>query len=447
MFYILNYMKQQKKYLLFLASMGIVLSSSILFSEIRTPSPQEHAVAPEQQQSTQPTEYLSTPTLCTDMLTENTATFTTQAYRWEAYKDDSTWLMVHYKNAFTQGELACWSNSLSTALYGQKNMINRFVQELDGIEKKKGKQANYDYIRTQAKKLKEDTAKRNMNQGERLDCYGNSQQINCRSLTNIDGLEALYPELVAQVKSRSNKWYTANDIYDMNSWLTDGREFIDGTVNLSFPLNHPQRWMPRWQQDLFKEFVQREFDSYDAQMYLSPLWQDPKFNNASTNPMLDTWKTLYVTYKEWLLDYKNFTPYVSNLEKMHTANAAPTVWWWNTVTTPPITTPRQSDPSTVLAPQPLRQWDPSKTLNQNGTTIITLPAKQITPVAHDKATTNVPYILPVTSPTTSSPWTSAGAGRTLQNSQTTTTDTAPTYKYQQQPTTTQPAPSTRTLRY
>lgn len=84
-------------------------------------------------------------------------------------------------------------------------MINRFVQELDGIEKKKGKQANYDYIRTQAKKLKEDAGKRNMNQGQWLDCYGSSQQIHCRSLTNIDGLEALFPQLVNQVKARSNR--------------------------------------------------------------------------------------------------------------------------------------------------------------------------------------------------------------------------------------------------
>ena len=57
-------------------------------------------------------------------------------------------------------------------------------------------------------------------------------------------------------------------------------------------------------------------------MYLSPLGQDPRFSNASTNPTLSNGKTLYVAYKERLQDYKKFSPYVSNLEKTNSTSSA-----------------------------------------------------------------------------------------------------------------------------
>ena len=364
--------------------------------------------------------------------------FTTQAYRGEAYKDDRTWLMVHFKSAFTQGEWACWSNSLSTALYGQKNMINRFLQELEGIEKKKWKQANYDYLRAQAKVLQAQASERNMNQGEWLDGYWSTspEAMLRRPLTNIDGLEALFPEVVSQVKSRSNRWYTADDIYDFETWLSDWREFIDGTVNLSIPLSSAERWTPRWAQSLFREFVTRTFDAYDAQVYLGPKpWtQDPYFNVASTNPTLSNWKKLYVAYKEWLLDYKKFTPYVSNLEKMRSWSSQPA---WNnagnTVTTPPTTT-RPTDPTTVTAPQ--FPQDPTRLTPTQWTTIIALPAKQapLTPTTKPiEATT-------IKTPTSATPMPTSGWSRLLRD--TTPIDTAQ-QKQEVVPTST----STRTLRY
>lgn len=434
----MKHIQKQKIYLLALWVTWVLLTGSILVSEIRlsdnsdTPSMQHYA--PTKRDFTT---NLVRPLLWCEDNNNQTTSFTTQAYRGEVYKDDSIWLMAHFKSAFTQWEWACWSNSLSTALYGQKNMINRFLQELEGIEKKKWKQANYDYVREQAKKLKEEAWKRNMNQGQWLDCYGSTQTIDCRALTNIDGLEALFPQLVNQVKARSNRWYTADDIYDFETWLSDWREFIDGTVNLSIPLNSGERWTPRWAQSLFREFVTRTFDAYDAQTYLGPKpWtQDPYFNVASTNPTLSNWKKLYVAYKEWLLDYKKFTPYVSNLEKMRMGTTTPGTEVWN-ATPPPPTTTRPTDPTTVTAPQPQRPTDPTKALPSNWATIITLPAKQapLTPTTKpiDAAT--------IKAPTSATTMPASGWSRLLR-------DTTPVDTEQQKQESVPTTSTTRTLRY
>ncbi len=446
--------EQQKKALL----RGVLLCGCIVFWMILSYSDQAYHAAPNiHRMHFTASEKLSKQELsaligigwiqgCEELPADKQYWFTTQAYRWGAYKDNSTRLMVHFKNAFTQGELACWSNSTSTALYGQKNMINRFVQELWKVDKT-WTNPTYAYVRSAALELQTQTQGKVMNQGQWLDCYGGeSSGMLCRKLTNIDGLEAFFPNIVAQVKARGNKWYTANDIYDFNSWLTDGREFIDGTVNLSIPLDHPQRWMPRWQQDLFKEFVQREFNSYDAQMYLSPIWHDPKFNKASNNPTLSTGKTLYVAYKEWLRDYKKFPPYVSNLQKTAGSVTTPTPW-----TTPPPT-----------ATLPWRSWNGwSATITNDPTQAGAVPQKWWTVIiplpptrTTDERTKEIMKQQKV------APTTSADQVYMISVPQKTTTTTTPTrtlqqwtpsspttntqYQYQQ---TTAPTSSSRTLRY
>jgi hypothetical protein len=319
---------------------------------------QEHMVAiPEQENELPSLAVFINEQWCFDLWPQADMWFTTQSYRWWHYKDDSIWLMSHFKSAFTQGELGCGSNSLSTSLYWQKNMINRFIQELEEIEKKKWKNPQYDYIKAQAKILQAQAEKKSMGPGQWLDCYGSTspEAMLCRPLTNIDWLEALFPNMIAEVKARKNTWFEASVIY--TDWISNWYEFIDNVINLSLPLSSPQRLRPRWAQNDFKEFVARTFDAYDAQRYLAPKpWtQDPYFNLASTNPILDTWKTMYTTYREWLLNYKKYKPYVSNLEKTRaSAN--------NNNNTQPInnnnnTTPKkpiQDNANTILLPSPTK---------------------------------------------------------------------------------------------
>ncbi len=340
---------------------------------------QEHMVAiPEQEKQLPSLAVFINENGCFDLWPQSNEWFNTQAYRSWPYKDDSIWLMSHFKSAFTQGEWACGSNSLSTALYWQKNMINRFIQEIEGIEKKKWKNPQFDYVKAQAKVLQAEAAKRSMNQGEWLNCYWSTspEAMMCRPLTNIDWLEALFPSTVEYVKSRKNSGYSASAIYTDDSGLTNWYEFIDNTVNLSLPLSSSERWIPRWSHSTFKEFVTRTFDAYDAAKYLAvKSWTEYYHGNfSSTNPILENWKTMYTAYREWLLNYKKYTPYVSNLEKMRAStptNNNTQVWNNNNsnnnnsiqdnantviIPTKPIDQTRPiTDPRSVVAPAP-NKW-------------------------------------------------------------------------------------------
>lgn len=270
---------------------------------------------------------------CHDVWPIDSEQFKTQSYRSEHQQDDNLWLFWHFTSAFTQGELGCGTNSLSTALYGQKNMINRFLVELWRIEKKQWENTRYDYVREAAKVLQAEARGKNMNQWQWLDCYwGDPDWMLCRKLTMVDWLEAFLPEAVNIVKWWTNTWYWPNDIYNhewkaLNEVLiqrskddprSNGLEFIDNTINLSIPLNSPERWISRRKQKSFREFVMKKINAYDAEFYLARVaWtQDDRINNAASNPVLENWKTLYVNYKEWLLTDKKLTPYTSKLQKM-----------------------------------------------------------------------------------------------------------------------------------
>lgn len=270
---------------------------------------------------------------CRDLWPVESEQFKTQSYRSEWQQDDNLWLMWHFTSAFTQGELGCGTNSLSTALYGQKSMINRFLVELWRIEKKQWENTSFDFVRETAKVLQAEAKTKNMGPWQWLDCYeGDANWMLCRKLTMVDWLEAFLPEAVNTVKWWANRWYWYDEIYD-HEWkgptqvlieraITDprsnGLEFIDNTINLSIPLNSPERWTTRRKQKSFREFVMKKFNAFDAEFYLATVnWnQDYRINNAASNPVLENWKTLYVNYKEWLLSDKKLTPYSSKLQKM-----------------------------------------------------------------------------------------------------------------------------------
>ncbi len=190
-----------------------------------------------------------------------------------------------------------------------------------------------DYVREAAKVLQAEARGKNMNQWQWLDCYWwDPDWMLCRKLTMVDWLEAFLPEAVNIVKWWANKWYWPNDIYNhewkaLNEVLiqrskddprSNGLEFIDNTINLSIPLNSPERWISRRKQKSFREFVMKKINAYDAEFYLARVaWtQDDRINNAASNPVLENWKTLYVNYKEWLLSDKKLTSYTSKLQKM-----------------------------------------------------------------------------------------------------------------------------------
>lgn len=398
-----------------LLSTAYISIQSILVTQKETV--QEHLSATPQPKSQLPSlGVFINENWCFDLWPQDKAWFNTQAYRWWQYKDDSVWLMSHFKSAFTQGEWACGSNSLSTALYWQKNMINRFIQEIEGIEKKKWKNPQFDYVKAQAKALQAEAAKRSMNQGERLDCYGSTspEAMLCRPLTNIDWLEALFPSTVEYVKSRKNSGYSASAIYTDDSWLTNWYEFIDNTVNLSLPLSSSERWIPRWSHSTFKEFIERTFDAYDAAKYLAvKSWTEYYHGNfSSTNPTLENWKTMYSAYRERLLNYKKYTPYVSNLEKMrasanNNSNLSPVNNNNNAVTNP--NTPIQDNPNTILLPKPIKPIDQTRpvtdpnnvTAPSNGSaTIITLPPKvpEIETKPTDSVQSSYKISLPLSAP-------------------------------------------------
>lgn len=331
---------------------------------------------------------------------ENTkVVYQTQAYRSEAFKDDRNWLTSHYNKAFSQGEWACGSNSLDTALYGQKAMIWSFVAQLEEIEKKKWKQPQYDYVRQKAAELKALAWTRSMRQWEWLtELWYGTLDIQKRPLTIIDWLEAFFPNIIDEVKSRSTDWYTPDDIYDdVQNWVyTNWYEFVDSTINLSLPLNSPERSKPRRKQELFREFVTRTFDPYDAAHYLATINnnQDERLNNASQNPRLSNGKTLYTMYKEWLLDFKKFTPYVSNLDKLHGTNGNPTTW------TQPSTSNGQPN---TLSPSPKLITDPSPNTLTNQKSDYIQPIQKSTlwtPWQQTKPVVDTTTIKPTSSATT-----------------------------------------------
>ncbi len=337
----MKHIQKQKLYLVTLWIAWVVLTGSILVSEMRLSDSTNttHYAAPDAEITTD----LSVLRGCED---NNWADFKTQSYRSEWQWDDYLWAFWHFTSAFTQGELGCWTNSLSTALYGQKSMINRFLQELGNIEKKNWKNASFDYVRETAKVLQEEARKKNMRQWQWLDCYwGDADWMLCRKLTMIDWLEAFLPKAVNTVKWWANTWYWSDDIYNHEGKSTDevlieravsdprsnGLEFIDNTINLSIPLNSPERWTSRRKQKSFREFVMKKFNAYDAEFYLATVgWnQDYRINNAASNPVLENWKTLYVNYKEWLLTDKKLKPYTSKLQIMQTENMQWALPWTN----------------------------------------------------------------------------------------------------------------------
>lgn len=345
---------------------------------------------------------------CHDLWPVDSKQFKTQWYRPDWY-DDNIWLFWHFTSAFTQGELGCWTNSLSTALYGQKNMINRFLVELWRIEKKQWENTRYDYVRETAKVLQAEARGKNMTQWQRLDCYWwDPDEMLCRKLTMVDAIEAFLPEALNTVKWWANTWYGPNEIYN-HAWKTinqvliqrseddprsNGLEFIDNTINLSIPLNSPERWTSRRKQKSFREFVMKKFNAYDAEFYLARVnWsQDDRINNAASNPVLENWKTLYVNYKEWLLTDKKLTPYTSKLQKMQLEK----MQWWGWALPwlsepieemPETTLPVEEESDTILLPA-----NPEPENDENN--IVPLPTYPSTDTGN--AWTNV--IIPVSEP-------------------------------------------------
>lgn len=342
-------MKTKTKYLYL--SIALVISASVLIYSWSNKKIVTNHNAPSEIDTTVEVSEQNMPQLglfineewCHDVWPIDSEQFKTQSYRSEHQQDDNLWLFWHFTSAFTQGELGCGTNSLSTALYGQKNMINRFLVELWRIEKKQWENTRYDYVREAAKVLQAEARGKNMNQWQWLDCYwGDPDWMLCRKLTMVDWLEAFLPEAVNIVKWWTNTWYWPNDIYNhewkaLNEVLiqrskddprSNGLEFIDNTINLSIPLNSPERWISRRKQKSFREFVMKKINAYDAEFYLARVaWtQDDRINNAASNPVLENWKTLYVNYKEWLLSDKKLTSYTSKLQKMQLDKMQWGVW-------------------------------------------------------------------------------------------------------------------------
>lgn len=355
-------MKTQKKYLYL--SIALVISVSILIyswnnSKIVTNHNAANKIIEVYEKDIPQLGMFINDEWCRDLWPIDSEQFKTQSYRSEHQQDDNLWLLWHFTSAFTQGELGCGTNSLSTALYWQKNMINRFLVELWRIEKKTSENERYDYVREAAKVLQAEARGKNMVQWQWLDCYGGDPNwMLCRKLTMIDWLEAFLPEAVNIVKWWANTWYWPDDIYNhewkaLNEVLiqrskddprSNGLDFIDNTINLSIPLNSPERGTSRRKQKTFREFVMKKFNAYDAEFYLARVeWtQDDRINNAASNPVLENWKTLYVNYKEWLLSDKKLKPYTSKLQKLQLEKMQ---WAWSL---PWLSEPIEEMPETTV---------------------------------------------------------------------------------------------------
>lgn len=98
--------------------------------------------------------------------------------------------------------------------------------------------------------------------------------ITKRPLSRMDGILAFQPELVNRVKWR---WgYLPSDLWSH----LDPAILVDNMLNLSLPIDNPYRWIVRWQQKWFHDFVKEQ-------------WLPA---NTSENPTLP----LYQAYKAWL---------------------------------------------------------------------------------------------------------------------------------------------------